>query len=233
MTFLLKDDFLEVILNSPKTRNALSVTHARELKSFLKNKNLRGLILRSVGPVFCSGGDLGEYARLSTKAQGTRMNREISEALSTLAHFPAPKLALVDGDCYGGGVELISCCDWIVSTPKSFFALWQRRMTLSFGWGGYQRLKTRMSESAIKAWIQSGDTKSSYWAQSQGLINDIIHEKNVIEYLEQWKAQQLLLTTSSFTSIQRLTGTNERTLFDKLWWSKEHLQKLKSKGNRK
>lgn len=233
MKFLLKDDFLEVILSSPKTRNALSVTHARELKSFLKTKNLRGLILRSDGPVFCSGGDLGEYARLNTKAQGVKINREISEALAGLARFPLPKLALVDGDCYGGGVELISCCDWIVSTPKSFFALWQRRMTLSFGWGGYQRLQMRMSESVIKAWIQSGDTKSSYWAQSQGLINDIIHEKNKVEYVERWKQQQLQLTTKSFESIQKLTSRNERILFDQLWWSKEHLQKLKSKGNRK
>lgn len=233
MKLLIKDHYIEVILNSPKTRNALSVSQARDLKAFLKNKNVRGLILRAEGPVFCAGGDLGEYARLSQKNQGVKVNKEITDALKLLAQFPAPKLALVDGDCYGGGIELISCCDWIVTTPQSFFALWQRRMTLSFGWGGYARLQRRMSDATIKAWLLSGETKSSYWVHSQGLVDEIMHPKNATEYIEQWKLQQNQMTADSFSAIQNMTAANERKLFDQLWWSKEHRQKLMSKGNRK
>ena len=81
---------------------------------------------------------------------GILANRKIRVQLKQLAHLPVPTLALVDGECYGGGVELLSCFDFIYSTPTSQFGLWQRKVGLTFGWGGGVRLLKRMSEHQLK-----------------------------------------------------------------------------------
>lgn len=226
MKVYITDQFLMVNFNSPQNRNAFSVERARVLKKSIKNKKIKGIILYSEGSVFCAGGDLAEYSRLKTKQQGVRINHEITQILTFLAQLPVPKLVFVDGDCFGGGIELLSCFDWIVATPKSFFALWQRQMTLSFGWGGYARLLKRIPESQLKAWVLSGEIRSTQGAFDLGLVNEIIPSFKRDEYFESWRLQQIQLTSESYSSIHSLNIKNERKVFDKLWWSVAHRQKL-------
>lgn len=132
----LHDGILHLVLDSPKTRNAFGPKESKILlKSLSAAKNIQLIILSSEGRVFCSGGQLQEYAALKTKQQGVKLNDDIRKVLKKFADHPAPKIAAVAGDCFGGGIELISCCDWIISESHVFFGMWQRRMELSFGWG--------------------------------------------------------------------------------------------------
>lgn len=229
-----QNNFLFVKLDSSCTRNAFSLKEAQQLQANLKDKNILGLVLTAEGSVFCSGGNLQEYASLKTKKQGQRINRQIAQALQILSSSTFPKLAVVDGDCFGGGLELLSCFDWVVATPKSFFALWQRKMGLSFGWGGYERLLKRCSERELKSWLLSAEIKTVYWAYDHHLVDEIISEKNKNMFIQNWMGRHVQLSHKTYEVIKSLNSKSERKSFDELWWSKEHLQLLmKSTGNRK
>ena len=147
-----------------------------------------------------------------------------------LDHFyklPVPKLALVTGDCYGGGVELISCCQWIYASPEVLFGLWQRKIGLSFGWGGYERLKGKMSQSSVTAWLLEGETKSAERCHQIGLVDKIIMTHKFSEEVADWVRRQSRLYEKSFKTIYENLDINEAKTFESLWWSEYHRQELK------
>lgn len=225
MKATLSEGVLNVVLDSPKTHNAFDHAQSKILLKSLKSKNIKLIVISAVGRVFCSGGQLRDYAALKTKAQGVKVNREIRLALEALAKYPAPKIAAVTGDCFGGGIELISCCDWIISEPHVFFGLWQRKMELSFGWGGYKRLKSRMSETQIKNWLLTANVKTASEAMRLGLIDQIsLDIKNDLKLLVE-KTQAF--SNASYHPIKQGLDKNESQVFEQLWFTPAHRHALK------
>ena len=147
--------FIETVLNDSNSKNAFSLSIAREIRTCFANAKHKSWLLRAQGPVFCSGGQLKDYANLDSSEQGIAVNNEIRAILHELSQMPVAKTALVDGHCFGGGIELLSCFDYVVATPKSLFALWQKRIGLSFGWGGKRRLESRVGSETLKKWFLS------------------------------------------------------------------------------
>jgi enoyl-CoA hydratase len=171
--FELRDDFLLTFLNDPQTGNALSLSMAESLLGELSQKSPRALFLSQRGTRFCSGGNLRFYQGLSKKSDGIEVNNQIRDILEQIFHWPIPKLCFVDGPCLGGGVELISCFDHLLASPASFFGLWQRRIGLTFGWGGESRLLKRLSEQSLRSWRLHASTISAFQARDMGLIDGI------------------------------------------------------------
>jgi enoyl-CoA hydratase/carnithine racemase len=220
------DGILNIILDSPHTKNAFGLSEAKQLSQSLKG-DIRLIVLSAQGRVFCSGGNLHEYRKLKTKAAGVKINRDIRVALKKLSNFPAPKIAIVTGDCFGGGIELLSCFDFILSEPHAFFGMWQRRQELSFGWGGYERLKKRMSDSELQTWLLTGELKSAISCKNLGLVNEIIPNEQMSIRLKTLTNNLLSFKNESYIEIKNGLERNETLLFEKLWWSSSHREKLR------
>jgi enoyl-CoA hydratase/carnithine racemase len=220
------DGILNIVLDSPNTKNAFGLGEAKQLSQSLKG-DIRLIVLSAKGRVFCSGGNLQEYSKLKTKAAGIKINKDIRATLTKLSKFPAPKIALVTGDCFGGGIELLSCFDFILSEPHAFFGMWQRRQELSFGWGGYERLKKRMSDSELQAWLFTGELKSALSCKNLGLVNEIIPTGQMPIRLKALTKNLLSFKNESYEQIKKGIEKNETLLFEKLWWSSSHQEKLR------
>ncbi len=100
---------LEIILNRPDKKNAINSEMLKELMSCTdyanKNHSVRAVVYKSTGNVFCAGLDLYDFKE-----------NNITNALSNVFnHLHKPKLAVVEGDAYGGGVLLILCCNYVLS----------------------------------------------------------------------------------------------------------------------
>lgn len=226
---------LVVHFDNPQTSNAFGLEEANEFQKLALHavqKKLSGFILTSDLPVFCSGGHLKNYAKLK-KSEGLKVNKTICKILDQFQHLPIQTFALVTGDCFGGGIEVLSAFDSIYCTPNVYLGMWQRKIGLTWGWGGANRLKYRIPKKQLLKMLLEARTISAYEAQDMGLV-DKIYPKELLtmKALESLKASSQL-PSESFESakklnLSKLSPKAESELFAKIWFNKSH-QKVLSK----
>jgi len=80
------------------------------LEDVVNYDDLRVIIIRGAGSVFCSGADINTWNP-----------EELQELLFSLSDCPIPTVAYVHGICFGGGMGLASACDFVVAEKGSKF----------------------------------------------------------------------------------------------------------------
>jgi 3-hydroxyacyl-CoA dehydrogenase/enoyl-CoA hydratase/3-hydroxybutyryl-CoA epimerase/3-hydroxyacyl-CoA dehydrogenase/enoyl-CoA hydratase/3-hydroxybutyryl-CoA epimerase/enoyl-CoA isomerase len=169
-----------------------------------KRNDLRGLLFKSGKPgQFVAGADLNELGALAFApkeqvAKGIAFGHQLFVRISAL---PFPTIALIDGNCMGGGTELCLAMDYRIATatPHTKIGLPEVKVGLLPGWGGTQRLPRLIGLSAIEV-ITSGEPASAEKAKELGLVFDAVPPERLAEegqrLLEwaqqtgQWKADR-------------------------------------------
>jgi enoyl-CoA hydratase/carnithine racemase len=212
-----------------QTANALTLADSRELTKQLK-KPWTLIVCKGEERVFCSGGQLKDYARQKTKEAGLKINNEIKRNLSALQKHTALKIALVGGDCFGGGIEFLGCFDLIYAVPHALFGFWQNKMGVSYGWGGYEFLQRKLSPAFLKTALLEERILTAFELKSAGLIHEIVNQQDLQGIAESW--EKSFSAKKSKIEIQNQLNKNADSVFRKLWWAPEHrqiLEKIKKK----
>ncbi len=220
-------DYLFIEFLDASSANALSLESARQLAQIQKKfRNWKNpVVVASAHPThFCSGGHLANYARLKSKAQGVKINREISRHLDSFAKWPAVKLALIEGDVLGGGMEWLGRFDFCWSTPHALFSFWQRRIGLSPGWRGGNAWRDKISESGLRNFLLEGRLLSAEKALSHGLIHQILPSWKIRDQVKPWAHS--LAHHPSVNQLVKWTIKDESKVFASLWLKPEHAQTL-------
>mgnify|MGYP001459213287 CR=1 FL=1 len=125
--------FIEVQLNRPQVRNAMSVEMVDELLMVLKrveeNTSCRALLLRGSGGHFCAGGDIQDMARarekMSDNAAASRqefvdLNRKFGVLVEAWSQAKVFTMTIVEGTALGGGLGLATAsdCTWAHENAK-------------------------------------------------------------------------------------------------------------------
>jgi enoyl-CoA hydratase/carnithine racemase len=82
------------------------------------DNDVRVVVLRGLAGCFCLGGDFSEFLD-ATKHQ--RLIAAVTDMFRTLATFPKPVLACVDGDAVGVGCTILFHCDMVIASGESTF----------------------------------------------------------------------------------------------------------------
>jgi enoyl-CoA hydratase/carnithine racemase len=80
--------------------------------------DVRVVVLRGLAGCFCLGGDFSEFLD-ATKHQ--RLIAAVTDMFRTLATFPKPVLACVNGDAVGVGCTILFHCDMVIASDESTF----------------------------------------------------------------------------------------------------------------
>jgi enoyl-CoA hydratase/carnithine racemase len=114
-----------VTLNRPERRNALSLELMSELIACLKeignNRELRVVILRAAGKVFCSGHDLGEMVGRDIN-EYRQVFDVCTELMTRVQSIPQPVIAEVQGIATAAGCQLVATCDLAIASDQAAFA---------------------------------------------------------------------------------------------------------------
>lgn len=117
----------EIILQRQQKHNALSPNMIQGLLERLqhceRNDSIKVVVLRALGATFCSGADL-QWMKDSidhTFEQNVEDAKHLSELLHTLYQLPQPTIAVIQGNCFGGGVGLVTCCDIALASNNIHF----------------------------------------------------------------------------------------------------------------
>ncbi|CAI2174696.1 5570_t:CDS:10, partial [Funneliformis geosporum] len=175
-----------IYLNRPTTKNAFSRKLVREFSDVvdnLRNKSdVRVVLLGSlVDRAFCSGADLKERANMS-EPEIKEFLQNLRGAFRNLESLLVPTIAVIDGVCLGGGLELALCCDMRVAGEHAKIGLPETRHAIIPGAGGTQRLSRAIGFAKAKEMIFTGRTLNAKGALEDGMVNYATMEGSSITF---------------------------------------------------
>ena len=169
------DNIALLRLNRPESRNALSsallTKLAQNIAKLKLNMNIRVLIITGAGDkAFCAGADLKERQGMNNEATLDFL-KLIQNTFQSLAEFPMPVIAAMNGDAFGGGLELALACDIRVAAHDAHMALSECSLGIIPGAGGTQRLPRIIGIAKASELIFTAQKLKSEDALNLGLIN--------------------------------------------------------------
>jgi isohexenylglutaconyl-CoA hydratase len=124
---------LEVLLNRPERKNALSSTMVDELMlvftSVVAHAQLRAIVLRGAANTFCAGADLKDMQAPRSgdpneqRRDVARANRRLGDLLTAVQSVAQPVVAVVEGAVLGGGIGLVCVSDVALAAHDARFGL--------------------------------------------------------------------------------------------------------------
>jgi 3-hydroxyacyl-CoA dehydrogenase / enoyl-CoA hydratase / 3-hydroxybutyryl-CoA epimerase / enoyl-CoA isomerase len=170
--------------------------HLESLSRASKSGAPRGLILCSgkLG-MFIAGADLKELGSARPDPEQTR--RLVKRGLDIVYRFenlPFPTVAVIDGACMGGGLELALGFDYRLAGthPKVDIGCPEIKIGLIPGWGGTQRYTRIIGPSLACELICAGDSVSGKRAKELSLVFDVVPSERLIDEAKRllaWSAQ--------------------------------------------
>lgn len=166
----------ELVLNRPQKRNALTRTMWQTLPRLLdgakKEADLRVLIVRGEGGAFTAGADIGEFQEVyATPESADAFSAEVATALDSLASFPLPTLAQIEGACIGAGCGIALACDLRYASEEAKFGITPAKLGLLYPLNDTRRLVDAVGQALARDMLFSARHLDAREAAATGLIN--------------------------------------------------------------
>jgi enoyl-CoA hydratase len=174
-----------VTLNRPDSRNAVNRAMCEDLvmvcAAASADDNVRLVLIRANGPVFCAGADLKERKDMGPDEIRARRLRAFA-AYGAVESLPMPAVAVVAGPAVGSGCEIAACCDFVVATPEAVFvtpeALWGTV-------GATQRLPRILGKRLAKDMMFTGRKLTAEEARLAGWVTRIVQVEDLDDALSE------------------------------------------------
>jgi len=177
---------LDLRLFRPQVKNAFNPDLIRELRQAVQaaatDASLRLITLRGEGGTFCSGGDLNWMkASLAFTPEENQADAENLYALfDALDRCPLPVIAVVEGHALGGGVGLVSVCDYALALRGTHFSLSEVRVGLVPACIGPFVLR-KIGPSHARALFLSSERFDADRALAIGLVHEVAADAPALE----------------------------------------------------
>jgi enoyl-CoA hydratase/carnithine racemase len=180
----IKDGVLTITLNRPEKRNALSLElfqAAGEAFKRAAEPEVRAVLLRGEGPVFCAGIDLGALTSLGGGDVGDFKvgGAELQDIYMRLERIGKPSVAAVHGAALGGGLQLAMACDLRVVTSDARLALFEIHYGIIPDLTGIHRMVQLCGLSRAKDLILTGREIQPEDALAIGLVDRVVAPKEL------------------------------------------------------
>ncbi|GAA3566980.1 enoyl-CoA hydratase-related protein [Amycolatopsis ultiminotia] len=113
-------------IDRPEKRNAMSAemwrSLLRHIRSIGETAGIAAVVLRGAGGSFSAGADLAEM-RSPDPVQVAGYREFAEQVVLALSDLEPPKLAEIDGPCFGAGCSLALACDVRICSPAAQFGI--------------------------------------------------------------------------------------------------------------
>jgi methylglutaconyl-CoA hydratase len=185
---------VEVWLNRPELHNAFNAELIEELISVFEGipKDARLVVLSGRGSSFCAGADLNWMKSMKdyTQAENLKDSKRLAKLFSVINDCEVPVLGRVNGHALGGGVGLVSVCDYVVASSEALMGFTEVRLGLIPAVISPYCI-SKIGESFARAWMLSGERFGAEEAKRMGLVHDVVAASELDSKMEEVKKRFL------------------------------------------
>ena len=160
--------------NDNTNRLTLETIHTltREIAALAQTDQPVPLVITGNAHFFSAGADLREIAPLTGPA-ALKFAKAGQRLMHTVANFPAPTFAAIEGYCMGGGLDLALACHRRVCAPNAVFGHRGAALGLMTGWGGTQRLPRIVGKGRAMQMFVAAEKVNAQQAWAAGLVEAV------------------------------------------------------------
>lgn len=180
-----------VTLTRPRRANAMTAEMIATMTSVIESVsegpseapgNARAVVLRAEGKVFSGGIDLKDAREgQANDGDAPSVQQRLTRLISAIEQCPAPVVALVEGACVGGAVEMVLACDVRLATPQASFKVPATTIGTVYRPEGFDNLSRRLTAQALRQLVLLGarfDVDQARWA---GLVDDVVEGPDALD----------------------------------------------------
>ncbi len=169
----------------------------------LQKSDVRVIILRAEtgAEVWSAGRDLASMPTGTHDIEG--WETQILALGRTVLEFPAPVIAMVEGDVWGFGCEVAFSCDLIVAVPEVSFAITPAKLGVPYTLSGLQTIIGRLGPNLAKEMLFCAAPFETARLHAQGVINHVICAEEIETHVHRMARRISHLAPLSIAALKR------------------------------
>ncbi|MEM1363607.1 MAG: enoyl-CoA hydratase/isomerase family protein [Pseudomonadota bacterium] len=177
----------ELRLDNPAKLNAFTPDMLARLEQHCmaldQDPGIRAVVLTAApAKAFCAGADIAAWSGLPPATFARAWVRDGHRIFDRFARLSKPTVAAITANAFGGGLELVACCDLRVIAPDATLALPETSIGVVPGWSGTQRLTRLMGEAPVKEMALFGRRLSAERSLSLGFVAEIAEDAHAAAF---------------------------------------------------
>ena len=168
-------DIASIIINEPKTYNALSFKNLNDLIKVFKrldnNNDVKAIIIEGAGKGFSAGHNLKEVSGLKKREKYQKLFNRCSKVMLQIVEGKKPVIAKVHGAAFAAGCQLVASCDLAYSTNDAIFATPGVNIGL-FCSTPMVAVSRKVNRKRMMQMLLTGEPIKANYAKEIGLINN-------------------------------------------------------------
>jgi enoyl-CoA hydratase/carnithine racemase len=170
-------------IRNPAHRNALTLSMwtalGEQVEAASRDDEVRAIVLQGGDDqTFSSGADISEFKSLRTTPEQTRHYDEcVHRAHLALIQSAKPTVALIQGICMGGGMEIAAACDLRYGADSARFSLPASRLGLGYSLQGIERMVNIMGAASTADIFMTARTFDGREGARLGFLNEVFSDQ--------------------------------------------------------
>jgi len=211
----LSDNILQITLNRPNKKNALSYSMYETLTQLLKHAeqspDILVVVLTGSGDYFTAGNDMDSFRSGVNLAYNEKPSFHFMNALAT---FKKPIIAAVNGDSIGIGVTMLMHFDLVYATQTSSFKMPFLSMGFVPEFASTLLMTDSLGHMKAAQLLMLGERFSADEAANLGMINQVLPLKGFMDSVLERASNIASKPTSAVQTTKQLMKrrSNEKVL---------------------
>ncbi len=182
-----EDAIATVTLDHPGKLNAISVAMwgalEKAFSEFSADETLRCIIVRGAGGNFAAGADISEFGEVRGNPEQLHVyhGRTIANSLRAIGECLHPTVALIEGICIGGGLEIAAQCDLRIAAASSRFGAPIHKLGFAMAPDELRGLLALAGRATTLELLLEGRILSAVEAREKGLVTRVVVDDRVAE----------------------------------------------------
>ncbi|WP_328610532.1 enoyl-CoA hydratase-related protein [Amycolatopsis sp. NBC_00345] len=141
---------------------------------------LKVLVLDGAGQHFSAGADISEFRELRSTADGAATyDKAVDGAVSALTAMRKPSVAMIQGNCIGGGCQVSVACDFRFAAAGARFGITPAKLGIVYHFDSTRQLVSLVGPAHAKYFLLSGELVGAVRAREVGLVNDVFEAEEL------------------------------------------------------
>ena len=183
VSFHLEDSIAYVSLNRPQSHNgvdeAMIVQLLNTAKRIRKDRSIRCVILQGEGASFCSGLDFNSVSKRPSVIPRFfiklpwRKDNKFQRVAHVWRDLPIPVIAVVHGNCFGAGMQIMLAADYRIATPDANLSILEMKWGLIPDMSGMATISRLTRVDIAQELTMTGRFFSGTEALEYGLVSKV------------------------------------------------------------